>query len=388
MKLRQIFLKGFKSIDSSVGQRIPFGNVTILLGSNGSGKSNLISFFEMLQCLVKQELAEFVGKQGVSRLLFYGPKYTNEIVFEAFFDDGADNRYEVILKRRLPDGLFISHEKIEFGQYDPAIRENFQATCHNAENGYRLISDFYFVPRGERDESGLAIDKRSTSQLIYDFLSGIRLYQFNDTSETAKIKDRCYVDDAKYLRHDAGNLAALLKMMKEYGPYAKYYERIVRRIQRIMPQFGNFDLEPIPGAKDYIRLNWIDSSGSDYQFDPHQISDGSLRFMALATLLLQPPDLLPRFIVLDEPELGLHPAAIAELAGMVKIAAQKTQVLLATQSTRLIDEFDLENIVITELDKTSHRSVFKQLKAEYLQDWLSRYSLSELWEKNVLGGQP
>ncbi len=115
--------------------------------------------------------------------------------------------------------------------------------------------------------------------------------------------------------------------------------------------------------------------------------------MALVTLLLQPPDLLPKFIVLDEPELGLHPAAIAELAGVVRMASQRIQVLLATQSTRLVDEFSLENLIVVEQveqdDKHQHlRSVFKRLDPEQLKGWLERYNLSELWEKNVLGGQP
>lgn len=382
MKLREIYLKGFKSIDGAAGQTIPFGDITVLLGANGSGKSNLLSFFGMLQALAKQELKQFVDKQGVNRLLFYGTKRTTAISFTAFFDDGAENRYEVRLPFGLPDNLFINYEKIDFGQ-----SASLQPSYHQEKNGVRTISDAYFV-MGQNGESGLAQSERATSTQIHEFLLGMRTYQFHDTSETAKIKYRNYVDDARYLRHDAGNLAAFLKMLKGHDPYQKYYERIVRHIQRVMPQLGDFDLAPIPGADDYVRLNWKDSSGSDYLFDPHQISDGSLRFMALATLLLQPPDLLPKFIVLDEPELGLHPAAIAELAGMVKIAAQKTQVLLATQSTRLVDEFAPENLVIAERDEQRHCTVFKTLDAEELRDWLDRYSLSELWEKNVLGGQP
>jgi predicted ATPase len=97
---------------------------------------------------------------------------------------------------------------------------------------------------------------------------------------------------------------------------------------------------------------------------------------------------LPKFIVLDEPELGLHPAAIAELAGMIHTVAQKTQILVATQSTRFVDEFSPDDLVIVDRDETNRCSVFKKLDAEQLQDWLKNYSLSELWEKNVLGGQP
>ncbi|MDR3361373.1 MAG: AAA family ATPase [Desulfovibrio sp.] len=370
MKLRELHIKGFKSIDADAGQRIPLGDVTVLLGANGSGKSNLVSFFNMLNFMMTGALKPYVDKHGVSRLLFYGPKQTESISFVLQFEDGkALDTYSVRLSHGLPDRLFISGEKVAFRKKD---KEQAQE---------------YFL-ESTNNESGLKNDNRKTSKVLYSLFSRIRAYQFHDTSDTAKIKDRGYVDDARYLRHDAGNLAAFLKMLKDDADFIKYYKRIVRHIQRVMPQFGDFDLEPIPGAKDYVRLNWKDSSGNDYLFDPQQISDGSLRFMALATLLLQPPDLLPRFIVLDEPELGLHPAAIAELVGMVKIATKNSQVLLATQSTRLVDEFSPDELIVVERDEKLNCSVFKKLDSEELSDWLNRYSLSELWEKNVLGGQP
>lgn len=388
MKLRELHIKGFKSIDADAGQCIPLGDVTVLLGANGAGKSNVVSAFNMLQCLTRRELRQFVGKQGVSSLLFYGPKKTKAITIEALFDDGAENYYEIKLPFGHGDNLFIDSEKIyeriDFGQKQGIE----QPAWHEEPGGELTLSDGYPVPQGENGESGLAQHDRGTSKLVYGFLSGIRIYQFHDTSEAARIEDRGYIDDAKELHHDADNLAAFLKILKEHASYGKYYKRIIQYIHRVMPQFGNFELEPLPGNQDYVRLNWRDSSGSDYLFSPHQISDGSLRFMALATLLLQPPELLPKFIVLDEPELGLHPAAIAELSSMVKIATQYTQVLLATQSTRLVDEFEPEELVIVERDEADHHSVFRKLLVEELQDWLANYSLSELWEKNVLGGQP
>ena len=212
-------------------------------------------------------------------------------------------------------------------------------------------------------------------------------YQFHDTSDTARIRANGYVDDSRYLRSDAGNLAAFLKMMKTNPKNKRYYERIVRHIQRVMPQFGNFDLETIAENDLYVRLNWKDIS-NDLLFGPHQISDGSLRFMALASLLLQPPTILPETIALDEPELGLHPAAIAELAGMIRTASKNARIVIATQSTRLVDEFNVGEIVVVERDEIRNCSVFKRLNETELEDWLSRYSLSELWEKNVLGGLP
>lgn len=372
MKLKEIHLKGYKSIDGKAGQTIPFGAITVLLGANGSGKSNLVSFFKMLNFMMSGALQQYIGKQGASRLLFYGPKQTESISFSLGFEsDSAHDTYEVKLSHGLPDRLYISGEKITYHKVSPPSPQPQE----------------YFLDAGG-SESGLGNDDRKTSKVLFGLLSGIRTYQFHDTSDTAKIKDRGYVDDAKYLRSDAGNLAAFLKMLKDHAKFKKYYERIVRHIQRVMPQFSDFDLDPIPGNKDYVRLNWKDSASSDYLFDPDQISDGSLRFMALATLLLQPPELLPKFIVLDEPELGLHPAAIAELAGIVRSTSQKTQVLLATQSTRLVDEFSPDNLVVVERHNERLCSVFKKLDSERLKEWLDRYSLSELWEKNVLGGQP
>jgi len=367
MKLTKIALTGFKSIDGRDGQEIPFGDVTVLLGANGSGKSNLVSFFSLLNHVTTGALQNYVGRHGVSQLLYYGMKVTESISFVLHFaSEDARDTYEVKLSHGLPDRLFISGEKV-----------TFHKTGHDQAQEYRLD--------GGGSETGLSKDVRATSKVVHALLSGVRTYQFHDTSDTARIKDRVYVDDANYLRSDAGNLAAFLKMLKEHAEYNRYYGRIVRHIQGVMPQFGDFSLEPLPDNEKYTRLNWTDSTGSDYLFGPDQISDGSLRFMALTALLLQPPDLLPRFIVIDEPELGLHPAAIAQLASMVKMVSRKAQILVATQSTRLVDEFSPDNLVIVERDQENRFSIFKKLDAKELGEWLQRYSLSELWEKNVLG---
>ncbi len=376
MKLKKIRLQGYKSIDNEDGQTIPLGDITVLLGANGSGKSNLVSFFKMLNYMTTGALQQYAGRQGANHLLFYGPKQTQSISFTLDFEsDEAHDTYKVKLSHGLPDRIFISGEQVEYRRPPSSSQPQ----------------EYYLDAGGT--ESGLRQDHRKTSEVLHKILSGIRTYQFHDTSDTAKIKGRGYVDDAGYLRSDAGNLAAFLKMLKEHEAYQKYYARIVRHIRQVTPQFGDFDLEPVPGNENYCRLNWRDSSGYDYLLGPDQISDGSLRFMALVTLLLQPPELLPKFIVLDEPELGLHPAAIAKLAGFVRSVSQQGQVLLATQSTDLVNQFSLENLIVVEIeerdDKHRHRySVFKKLESERLKDWLEHYSLSELWEKNVLGGQP
>lgn len=374
-KLSQVSIRGYKSIHAD-GQTIRFGDITLLLGANGSGKSNLVSFFKMLNFITSEGLQVFIGKQGgADAILHYGAKQTDKLVFEVTFEQGKGNTakrtvYRVKLVHGMPDRLFFAGEQVEF-----------TAAGH-------LRPQQYFLPAGG-GESALPNDKQNhtTSRVLFGDMVGIRAYQFHDTSDTARIKLNAYIDDVRYLRSDAGNLAAFLRGLQQNEAQKRYYDRIKRHIAKVMPQFGDFDLEPLSDNDKTVRLNWLEV-GRDYLFGPHQISDGSLRFMALAALLLQPPEMLPKVIVLDEPELGLHPSAIAELAGMIRVASQHAQVIVATQSTRLVDEFSIDDLVVVERDELNRRSEFKRLDSEALAHWLSRYSLSELWEKNVLGGRP
>jgi predicted ATPase len=238
-------------------------------------------------------------------------------------------------------------------------------------------------------ESLLSERRNPENWVLKKMMNLCRCYQFHDTSAMANIRSSAYIENNKYLHSDGGNLAAYLYMLRNKSDeYCRYYNRIVEKIQYVMPQFGDFVLEPQELNADYISLNWQEKTTQDYLFGPHQISDGSLRFMALATLLLQPPERLPSVIILDEPELGLHPQAIDLLGNMINSASKNAQIIVATQAPRLIDSFETENIIIAERDEQNKCSVFKRLDAKDLAVWLEDYSLSQLWEKNILGGQP
>lgn len=387
IKLRALEIKGFKSFDSE-GQTIPFGDITVLLGANGSGKSNLIAFLRMLRSMARGEFSDYIGKEGANRLLFYGIRKTKGISFKIFFENDADIRYEAEIKRELPNALYISSESISFSQSDPLKKSKLKQKYRKSQTDAGAISDFRYMRRQANGESGIINDNSYTANLIRNFLAGLKIYQFNDTSEIAPIRDRVYLDDAYGLKHDGGNLASFLSLLKNNPAYEKYYQRIVLFIQSVMPQFKDFVLEPLPADKNYVRLNWRDNSGHDFIFDPHQLSDGSLRFIALATALLQPPEFLPTMLVLDEPELGLHPWAIANFDGMLKIAAQHCQILVATQSMRMLDELDPESLVLVKRDPQKNCSIFTSQNQKQLKSWLKNYTLSELWEKNVLEGNP
>jgi predicted ATPase len=214
-------------------------------------------------------------------------------------------------------------------------------------------------------------------------LRRFRVFHFHDTSETAKIRQSCYIEANQALYSDGGNLAAMLYLYQQTKPMI--YRRIVSTVRKIMPMFDDFVLEPQRLNPKYILLRWKQRDG-EYIFGPHQISDGSLRAMALIALFLQPIGDLPAAIILDEPELGLHPHAIEIIAGLIRAASLKAQVILTTQSTTFLDHFKLEEIIVVD-DERGH-SVFRRLEVDQFKDWLEDYSVSQLWEKNVLGGGP
>lgn len=372
LKLKALEISGFKSIDAQ-GESIDFGDVTVLLGANGAGKSNLVAFFEMLNYMMTGALQHYIGEKGYANsLLHFGSKVTPLLEAKLQFEsDDATDKYRFKLVAVAGDTLMFTNEELEFQSTSSQEPLLIELGAGHKESGLKEGAN-----RGKK-----------TIQFIYRLLSTCRVFQFHDTSATAKIRLQGYIEDNSFLRSNGGNLAAFLYGLKSSADGSKYYDRIIRHIQGIMPQFEDFELSPSVLNPKYISLNWREK-GVDYLFGSHQISDGTLRFAALATLLLQPPRTLPGVVILDEPELGLHPSAIGSLAAMVRSASRDSQVILATQSPRLVDEFDAEEIVIVEYDTKAKRSKFRRLSHQALADWLQRYSLSELWEKNVLGGRP
>ncbi len=365
-KLAALSLNGFQSIKRL---ELEFKDINILIGANGAGKSNLIRFFSMLNCMLTGGLRSFTIKNGgASSLLHYGPKVTPEISAQLFFESQTGlNSYSVVLQHAANDTLFYSHEEIAYKSYGLEDRMPFQKKF----DGGHTESIFC-------DIEDLGGATKTTAHFIQKAMSMWRVFHFHDTSPESRIKQANSIHDNIYLRHNAGNLASFLYAMQNSQP--QFYKRIVRTIQMVAPFFHDFVLAP---EGESIILRW-EPKGADTIFGPHQISDGTLRFMALATLLLQPS--LPETIVIDEPELGLHPYALLLLSDLVKKASTQSQILIATQSEPLLDHFDTDNIIV--VDHRSGCSEFKRLHAEDLSHWREEYTVSQQWSMNVFGGRP
>lgn len=366
-QLHNLSVKGFKTIRELVDFKPE--SLTVLIGPNGAGKSNFVSFFRMLSWTLASpgNLQLHVGELGgASSLLHDGSAKTREIEAElTLVTTAGENQYAFRLVFAAGDTFIYADERFRFS------RKPSPSSAPWKELG-----------AGHR-ESNLITKSASgdqTAGVILSLLRRIIVYQFHNTSATARMRGKWDAEDNRWLKEDAANMAPFLRrlMINEN----KCYQRIVDHIRLILPFFADFELEPDNGR---LLLSWRERN-SDRVFNAAQAGDGMLRAMALVTLLLQPEQDLPDVLILDEPELGLHPYAINVIAGLIRSISTKTQVIVATQSMPLIDCFEPENLVVVE--RNGRESEFRRLDSKVLGEWLKTYSLSELWEKNVLGGRP
>jgi len=368
-RLTRIEIDGYKSLKHVRLDEL--GAINVLIGANGVGKSNLFSFFTLLEWMFRGELQKFIAIQGAASSLFTkGPKVTPRIDARLEFESKEwIRKLRLLLDHAAPDTavetITIDHEQVV------SEARNKKASSK---------SDF----GARRKESVIRPDHRDRDvREMAGTLSRVRAFHFHDTSMQARVRLAGRVDDNRGLHGDAGNLAAYLHLLKETKE--GYYRRIVDTIRQVYPAFADFDLAPDRLKRELIQLEWRERE-SDYQLGPHQLSDGTLRAIGLITLLLQPEEDLPEIILIDEPELGLHPFALDVFASLVRGVATQRQLFIATQSPALVDLFEPQDIVVAEAGPDG--SSFRRLDPERLRTWLDDFRLSELWEKNVLGGRP
>lgn len=361
-QLDKLTITGFKSIRELVDFELR--KLNVLIGGNGAGKSNFVEIFRLLQAMVNQNLGGYVLEHGgADDFFFNGPKETPFIT--AYFRFGA-NEYGFRLKSTANEKFLFDSEaqKYDLGKWNVIGSGNYE-------------SQLPIV----KDEEGM-IGPRGVGYYVYQAVSNWTVYHFHDTSARAPMRRSEIVEDNRRLRPDASNIAPLLLRLKIADD--RCYQDIVDSVRIVAPFFDDFLLEPLSkGEKETVKLAWK-QKGSDYPMQPYHLSDGTLRFICLVTALLQPD--LPSTVVIDEPELGLHPYAIEILAEILKSVAERMQVIISTQSPSLVDCFDPEDIII--VDRVDGASSFRRLKEKDLASWLEDYSLGELWRKQVFTGGP
>ncbi len=362
-KLSRLTVNGYKSIRDL--ETFKLTNLNILIGANGAGKSNFISVFKLLEKIYQKRLQEYViDHGGPDSILYYGRKVSDKIRMAFYFDQ---NGYELILKPTPANELKIINETLHFtGAY----------TAYDGSPRYPSQHIIQVVG----SEAKLKESTASYAEYIKPAIESWRVYHFHDTSDTALVKQIHSVSDNLRLKPDASNLAAFLNRLELKFP--QNYSLIIKTIRLVAPFFDDFFFRD----EESIQLEWKELGNSDTLFKAHVLSDGTLRFICLATLLLQPRTLMADTILIDEPELGLHPFALNILADLIKIASEKTQLIISTQSVELINNFTANDIIV--VDRENNASTFKRLDESQLEDWLDDYSLGELWQRNIIGGRP
>jgi predicted ATPase len=361
---QQIHIAGFCSLKHVV---LEPGRLTLLIGPNGAGKSNLLQALRLIPLLRTRSLQSYVADHGFgAALLHYGPKTTEAIEIGVLIrDQGSSYRFDARLAFASDDSLYFQTEN---------------AACLHPDGSW-LIST---LGSGHR-ESKLqeASPENQTVTAVNRWLARMTFYHFHDTSAQSKLRTHARKEDDRYPRSDGSNLSAYLLRLKEsdQDDDRKSWQRINRHCRHIAPAIK--ELDPV-AVNDSVRLDWIDDR--DQRFGCHQLSDGTLRALALITVLSQPTERLPRLISIDEPELGLHPAAIALIAELCRSICRHTQIVLSTQSTELLDHFMVEEVVVVEREEGE--TTLKRLKELDLRHWLEDYSLRDLYAKGVIGGAP
>ncbi|HUB81126.1 MAG TPA: AAA family ATPase [Bryobacteraceae bacterium] len=370
--IKKLTIEGFKSIRKL--EDFELRALNVLIGANGAGKTNFVSFFRLLREMIEERLQVAVAatEGGADACLYLGPKITQQFSAKLYF---GRNGYEFSLVPTPDNRLIFADERtVFFG--DIATGGQSLGSGHSES---RLAQ--------RRDDPGKSGAIHGVAYHVFNALSNWVVYHFHDTSLSAPVRRARPINDNEVFRPNAENLAPFLYRIQQTDPQT--YSKIRDIVRLAAPFFDDFKLRPIPATPDLIQLEWLQRD-SDYPFRVNQLSDGTLRFICLATALLSP--LRPATVLFDEPELGLHPYALTLLGNLFKQAAVaygkyiNRQVIISTQSALLLNEFAPEEVIVVE--RKNGESTFRRLDSAALSEWLEDYSLGELWQKNVLGGRP
>ncbi|AUX39883.1 chromosome segregation protein SMC [Sorangium cellulosum] len=364
-QLKRVRVAGFRSIRDAEAE---LGHVTVLIGPNGAGKSNLLGALTMARMLAFESLQLFVSRRGgATFLMHYGPRQTPviELTLE-FTADNGQHAYDARLGYGADESLLFMEERAGFRRDGQPWRWHSMGAGHRES---RL-----------KEESA----KHATPRTVHWLLRRINFYHFHDTSTNSPLRTLSNVEQDQYLRSDGSNLAAFLLALRDSPDEHRIaaWKRIQGLVHRVAPFVR--ELQPVAVGTRGVRLDWLDDRGET--FGPAHLSDGTLRAVALLAALAQPPELSPLVSCIDEPELGLHPSALKTLCGLIQSVAAHRQVIVSTQSPAVLDEVAPEDVIVAE--RKDGATELRRLDPEGLTSWLEEYSLSELYDKNILGGRP
>lgn len=370
MPIDWVAARGFRSFRDL--KRLLLGQINLLIGPNGVGKSNLLMLLDFLAAIFNGRLQHYVRKMGgTEHLLHFGSSTTHAIEIEVSLGGGS-NSYSVQLELAEGDTLFVSREKAKFSGNRPKREAPFEldARPHSTE---ATISD---IDHAKGQHPAL--------QFVRNHIARWGVFHFDGTTRLATLRSTSTLGRPQPLVPDGSNLATFLYYLKHSHTMA--YSQILRTVQVSAPFVKDFVLVPFGEGESSVRLNWAHAESNEV-LDASTLSNGIVHLLYLSTLLLQPIHCMPSTILIDEPELSLHPLPLNMVGGLVRsAAAYGPQLILSTQSSSLLDGFDPNHVLVA--NRVSGETQISRIDQDKVTDFGQDYSLGELWEMNAFGGRP
>jgi predicted ATPase len=409
---KSVTIKNYKTIKEL--NDFPLRNINVLIGANGSGKSNFLQFFNFVNIYLSQQHghrfiinpadhfnAYILKKGGASRFLSYHGKFGENIFCELAF-------VEPMIREINADWVYLIDEDYKNTKSQEQIQNIKEKVCGYIDGNYHNIFKLIYSKNIWKkfdvkfEYGGLGNEQLEELVILHGFdylivnlmtvinkkyCHNVRQYHFHNTTENSPIISDQPICYNERLWPDGGNIAPFIYRLNKEFP--EEYEFLIRSIRMLVPDFYDFYIEEGKRETDTVALYWLNvndlGSESDLRYHPTELSDGSLRIICLLTVLLQPAELMPKVIIIDEPELGLHPQAMSMIADLIRCLSDDKQFIIATQSPEFLDLFETDDVIV--VDKSDDgTSDFKRLEQDKLKGWLENYQLSALWKKNVIGG--
>jgi predicted ATPase len=375
---------------SLVDVRLALRDLTVVIGPNGAGKTAFLELFQLLQYASEQGLSRFLESQGGFQSILSHqrnasrtPRLTVEtgINVQSEQSDAPMNyRFELVGRQV---GYAIDFERLEW-QYD---------LC--ADKPYRYIEahqdQFYYAdpPSGRMIEPDWDYDRQELAlaqvpkmhrwpETLRTMLAGTRHYSFLDVSPRAVVRLPQSLTPATRPGPNGESLYSALFNLRSL--HHDIYERIELLLEQGFPDFERLDFQVVGAGQ--VTLTWYERGDRD-PFYPGQLSEGTLRFLWLITALLAPP--APPLLLIDEPEVSLHPELLKLLAALLQDASAGSQIVVATHSPDLIRWLEPSEVLIA--DKEEGETRFTWADALDLDEWLTEYTLRDLWLMGNLGGR-
>ncbi len=385
--IKKIILENFFSFQSETIELDAHANV--LVGINGSGKSNLLKALKLLQRVAAGGVRELIiDEWGGFDAMCYQAATTPDIRLEIIFDKDKiseyatypkDVHYELKIHRTPQANYYISErlfQPVSDNDYIPYIK--FSAGEGSIINSNGLDKQYKNLD-GRESVLSMLFGLESPEYVLYikKSIASIAVYDHFDTRRESKIRQAIFPTQDSRLFSNGSNLTQLLNTIKINDK--NNYRKIIEKLKGINDNFIGIDFKQVGGSIELM----LEEKGFNKSIHVSHISDGTLKFLCLLSIFFNKQR--GKFVCIDEPELGLHPDMIHTLTSSIRETSNDTQYLITTHSDIVLDGFEIEKIRI--FGKNDNNStIVKSFTQKDFEGWYEEFEVGQMWRMGDIGG--